>query len=426
MTNLLPDTELAATLFARLHAATADPAGGVTREAYGPGENAAHALVREAGEGIGLEARTDPAGNLYLTLPGADRAARRVVFGSHLDSVPRGGDYDGVAGVLAGLAVVSGLRRAGFVPPRDITVMAIRAEEAGAWFPFGCPGSRAALGMLPPEALAVRRMDAPVTLGEAMRAAGFDPDWCARGEAALTPRDTAAFVELHIEQGPVLEAEGLPVALVTGIPGSRRHRFARVLGEWNHSGATPRRYRRDAAAALAELAYRLEQEWIALEAEGRELVCTFCVMATAAEAGFTKIAGEAEFKLDVRSVDQEALDRLFAALHRLVAEIGARRGVRFELGPESAGTPTPLDPALLEGLGQAARMLGVPHRRMPSGGGHDASAFQKAGIPSAMLFVRNQNGSHNPDEAMRIEDFDAACRVLMRWVTQGEDPRTPA
>lgn len=413
--NLQPDIALAETLFRRIHDATRDPMGGVTRAAYDAGERIAHALVREAAETQGLVTRTDPAGNLYARLPGRDGAGKRLVFGSHLDSVPQGGDYDGVAGVLGGLAVLSGLRRAGYVPNRDMEVMAIRAEEAGAWFPFGCPGSRAALGTLPEEALSVRRMDAPVTLAEAMRAEGFDPGWCARGKAKLGAHNVGAFVELHIEQGPVLEAEGLPIAIVTGIPGSRRHRFARVIGAWNHSGATPRRYRHDAAAALAELAYRLEQDWIALEAQGRELVCTFCVMATTAEAGFTKIAGEAEFKLDVRSVEQDTLDLLFARLHVLVAEIEARRGVRFELGPESAGTPTPMDAALMDRLEGAARSLGIAHRRMPSGGGHDASAFAKAGVPSAMLFLRNQNGSHNPEEAMRIEDFDAACQVLTRF-----------
>ncbi|EHM01655.1 hypothetical protein HMPREF9946_01916 [Acetobacteraceae bacterium AT-5844] len=105
-------------------------------------------------------------------------------------------------------------------------------------------------------------------LADAMRAEGFDPYSCRRGEAAVTPGNTSAFIELHIEQGPVLEAEDLPIGIVTGIPGSRRHRFGRVLGAWNHSGATPRRHRRDAAAALAELAYRLEQHWIALEEAG--------------------------------------------------------------------------------------------------------------------------------------------------------------
>lgn len=415
--NLRPDTALATALSRGLHEATADPRGGVTREAYGSGERIAHALIREAAEALDLTTRTDPAGNLYMTLPGSDRGLPQLLLGSHLDSVPRGGDHDGVAGVLAGLAVAAGMRRAGYVPPRDITVMAIRAEEAGAWFPFGCPGSRAATGTLPAEALSVQRMDTPVTLAEAMRAEGFDPDWCERGEAAVTRRNTAAFIEVHIEQGPVLEAEGLPLGIVTGIPGSRRHRFGRVLGEWNHSGATPRRYRRDAAAALAELAFRLEQHWIALEEAGRELVCTFCVMATSAEAGFTKVAGEAEFKLDVRSLDQVALDLLFAELHRLKAEIETRRGIQILLGPESAGAPTLLDPGLITALEQAARAQGIAHRRMPSGGGHDASAFQKAGIPSAMLFVRNQNGSHNPEEAMRWDDFDAACRTLMRFAS---------
>ena len=168
--NLRPDTALATALSRGLHEATADPRGGVTREAYGSGERIAHTLIREAAEALDLTTRTDPAGNLYMTLPGSDRGLPQLLLGSHLDSVPRGGDHDGVAGVLAGLAVAAGMRRAGYVPPRDITVMAIRAEEAGAWFPFGCPGSRAATGTLPAEALSVQRMDTPVTLAEAMRA----------------------------------------------------------------------------------------------------------------------------------------------------------------------------------------------------------------------------------------------------------------
>jgi N-carbamoyl-L-amino-acid hydrolase len=410
-----PALDLAASLLRDIHDATRDPRGGVTREAYGPGEQRAHHMVRAAAEAEGLLSRTDPAGNLYLTLPGSDRAAKRIVIGSHLDSVVQGGDYDGTAGVMAGLAVAVGLRRAGLVPRCDVEVMAIRAEEGGAWFPTPFPGSRAALGLLTEEALATRRMDGRVTLEEAMQGAGFDPAWCRAGGRELGPHNVAAYVELHIEQALVLEEAGLPVGIVTNLPGNRRHRFARVLGEYNHSGSTPRRHRRDAVLAAAELAHRLEQAWIALEAEGHALVCTFCVFETGPRAGFGKVPGEVLFKLDVRSGEQSSLDRLFAALHALVEEIAARRGVTFDLGPEQGRPPVPMHPDLVVALDRAASIAGVPHRRLPSGGGHDAQSFAGAGIPAGMLFVRSQNGSHNPDEAMRLEDFDAACRVLMAW-----------
>lgn len=415
--NLTPDMDLAAELFAGLRANSTD-GDGVTREAYGPGERMAHALVRAAADRLGLESTVDVAGNLYMTLPGTDRSAKRLVIGSHLDSVRQGGNYDGAAGVLAGLATVAGMKRAGFVPGRDITVMAIRAEEAGAWFPVSYPGSRMALGLFKGDGLSIARQDSGRSLADHMREEGFDPDAVARGEHAIGPHNVAAFLEPHIEQGPVLETEQVPIGIVTGIPGSRRLRAARVMGEYNHSGATPRKYRRDAAAALAELVHRMDEEWCRLDAMGHVLVCTFCTMATTPEAGFTKIAGEAAFSLDVRSVSPHACDLMFEALHRFIGEIEARRGVRFDCGPETGSRAAIMDEGIRAGLKRAADALGVRHLDIASGAGHDAAAFAEARVPSSMLFVRNQHGSHNPKEDMRMEDFAQACAVMQRWAAE--------
>jgi N-carbamoyl-L-amino-acid hydrolase len=412
--NLQPDTDLAAALFDRLRAATTDGLG-VTRDAYGPGERIAHALVREAADGLGLETRADHAGNLLMTLPGADRGAKRIVLGSHLDSVREGGNYDGAAGVLAGLAAVAGMAHARFTPARDVTVVALRAEEAGQWFPTSYPGSHAALGTLPEAALQIARQDTGRSLADHMASEGFDPAAVRAGTRTFSPADTAAYLELHIEQGPVLDAEAVPIGIVTGIPGSRRYRSGRVVGEYNHSGATPRRYRRDAAIALAELAAGLDDAWGLLEQRGHRMVCTFCVLGTTAEAGFTKIPGEAVFQLDMRAVDPASLAALDAELHRLAAAVAARRGVDVVLGPLSGSKPSPMDAAIQAGLARAADAVGVRHMSMASGGGHDAAAFAQAGIPAGMLFVRNQNGSHNPAETMRRKDFDAACEVVLRW-----------
>jgi N-carbamoyl-L-amino-acid hydrolase len=415
--NLTPDTALTERLFDELRAATHDGVG-ITREAYGPGEAKAHAIVRAAADVAGLETKVDPVGNLLMTLPGADRTAKRVVMGSDLDSVRSGGNYDGAAGVLAGLAAAAGMKRAGFVPGRDVTVVAVRAEEAGAWFPVSYPGSRAALGLMQPAELAIKRMDTGRTLAEHMREEGFRPDIVESGGKTFSGADTAAFLELHIDQGPVLDAEGVPIGIVTGIPGSRRLRAARVLGEYNHSGATPRKYRRDAAIALAELAHRVDERWAELEAQGHALVCTFCVLATTEEAGFTKIAGEARFQLDVRSVNPHSVDAVMETLYDIIPGIEARRGVRFELGNETSSRAAPMDAGVQAGLKCAAESLGVRYRAMASGDGHDAAAFVQAGIPAGMLFVRNQNGSHNPHEAMRMDDFDKACAVVTRWAAE--------
>jgi N-carbamoyl-L-amino-acid hydrolase len=415
--NLTPDVELAATLFDALRERTFDGVG-VTREAYGRGERIAHEIVRAEAERLGLETRTDPAGNLLMTLPGRDRAAKRIILGSHLDSVPQGGNFDGAAGVLAGLAAVAGMKAAGFQPGRDITVLAIRAEEGGAWFPSGLPGSKAALGRLPAEHLKVARLDSGRSLADHMAEEGFDPAAVARGECLLPPDSIEAYVELHIEQGPVLEAQQIPIALVTALPGSRRIREGRVIGEYNHSGATPRRYRKDAAIALAELATKLDDEWARLETLGHRLVVTFCILETTEQAGFTKVPGEARFQIDIRGTTEAGITAVHDAIDRLVAEVEARRGVRFELvrGPMSA--PTPMSAEVRAGLAGAAEGLGVEYLTMPSGGGHDAASFAQAGVPSCMLFVRNQNGSHNPDEAMRMEDFAEGCAVITRWAAE--------
>ena len=218
----------------------------------------------------------------------------------------------------------------------------------------------------------------------------------------------------------MLDAERIPVGIVTGIPGSRRLREGRVLGEYNHSGGTPRKYRRDAAIALAELAHRAGRgAGAGWRPQGHALVCTFCELATTDEAGFTKIAGEARFQLDVRSVNPHACDALFEALYAMVPEIEARRGVRFELGARDR------QPRRADGCGRAAPGWCARRRRWAwrtwrwrRGGGHDAAAFAQAGIPAGMLFVRNQNGSHNPKEAMRMEDFAAACAVVQRWAAE--------
>ena len=413
--DITPDIALAERLFRSIRDATRDGAG-VTRAAYGAGEAVAHALVRAEGERLGLEIATDSAGNLVMTLPGRDRTRPAVVVGSHLDSVREGGDYDGTAGVLAALSTVSAIIDTHQVYGCDVVVSVVRAEESGSWFPTSFPGSRALLGRLPPEALQARRLDTGRTLADHMREAGFDPEAVAAGRCLLPPSRVAAYVELHIEQGPVLDHAGVPVGIVTGIPGSRRLRAGRVFGETNHSGATPRRFRRDAAIALAEFAMALDDCWAELQADGHDLVVTFCVLATSPDAGFTKIAGEARFELDVRSLDPGSVDRVFDEIARLVPAIEARRGVRFDLGPETGSVAMPLDAGLRADLKAAAARLGIPAMELASGGGHDPVSFAQAGIPAALLFVRNQNGSHTPAEAMRMADFAQAVRVLRTWL----------
>ncbi|MET4806169.1 Zn-dependent hydrolase [Limibacillus sp. MBR-115] len=415
------DLERAAKFFESLASATAAHPG-VTRDSYGTGEQKAHDLLAAEAQTLGLEVTNDNAGNLYMTLPGRDRDLPRVVLGSHLDSVPHGGNFDGAAGVIAGIIVLEAFRRWGVAPRRDICVMAIRAEES-TWFPLSYIGSRAALGNLAPEELKSLRTDNARSLAWHMAKAGYDPDSVARGEAFLHPGQVACFLELHIEQGPQLLARDLPLGLVTGIRGSLRYRNACCIGEYAHSGAVPRNSRKDAVFGAASLVMGLDSLWQELESDGHDLTITLGQLQTdSKEHAFSKIPGLVRFCVDFRSLSEETLNLLDQRLHALCDSISQSRSVRFELGPRSGSTPALMDEEILNKLGSSAQKLGIPVYNMASGAGHDASVFANAGVPSGMVFVRNAHGSHNPDEGMDIEDFGLGCRLLAALLSQDNFP----
>jgi N-carbamoyl-L-amino-acid hydrolase len=409
--DLRIDTALAGRLFEELRVRTSDPPG-ITRAAYGDGEEIAHEIMKRTARDLGLDIAVDAAGNLYLTMAGRDPSLPNWIVGSHLDSVPHGGNFDGAAGVIGGLCALAALRTAGVRPPRSITVMAIRAEESN-WFPLSYLGSRAAFGLLPAAALETPRADSGRRLRDHMADLGLRPDEVAAGSAFLKPEGIHGFVELHIEQGPVLEAANLPIGLVTGISGSFRYRTARCLGVYGHSGAVPREHRKDAVFGLADLITALDTLWGALSAEGEAATITIGQVATDAELhAFSKVPGEVSFCLDVRSLSTGCLDLIHSRLMEIVAEIERRRGVRLDLGERTGSTPARLDAGLRASLAATASDLGIGFAEMASGAGHDTAVFANAGIPAALIFVRNQNGSHNPDEAMRIDDFAAAANLL--------------
>lgn len=401
-------------LFAELAKISSDPPG-VTRASFGPLENAAHDMIRRQAELIGLEHRTDAIGNLYVTLPGRDRTAPVLMTGSHLDSVPHGGNYDGAAGVLAGLFMLEELAK-GSQPPCDVTLMAIRAEEM-IWFPEHYLGSRAGFGLLPKDAPErVKRSDTDRTLANHMNEAGFDPQAIRDGKAQLDPGRIRAFAEVHIEQGPVLVEAQKPIGIVTGIRGNIRHRFASIMGETTHAGGVPRQNRRDAVMAGAELVAILENWWLQTESSGGDMVLTIGEFTTdPAQHGITKVPGRLDFTLDMRSQDSNVLDRFDHFLQATVAEIAVKRCVTINMGPATRAAPAPMDPAVQTGLVAAAQHCGIDPVSLPSGGGHDCATFAGMGVPAGMLFIRNRNGSHNPDEHMDLDDFRCAAEVLTQW-----------
>ncbi len=402
--------------FARLaEGSRAEP--GITRDTYGAGENWGHRVLADYGESAGLALRHDAAANTYVTMPGSDPAAPRILMGSHLDSVPNGGNFDGAAGVVAGLVTLGALRHLGIRPTRDITVMGIRAEES-VWFEVSYIGSRSALGTLPDGALEARRIDTGRTLADYIGACGGDPEQLRAGHRELGPGNVRAFIEVHIEQAPSLVEAGLPLAICTGIPGNFRYPNARIVGRHDHVG-TPRRFRRDAAMAAVDFAGALDRIWADLDAAGTPLAITFGRFHTdAKQHGLTIVPGVFHFSLDVRAYDEALLARLKAEVPAIIRRIEAERHVTFQLGPAAGAAVGVVDADITSALTAAAGRLGIASMPLGSPASHDSAAFAAAGVPTAMLFVRNEHGSHNPREHMEIDDFLDASAVLAHWVIE--------
>ncbi|ALM83536.1 Zn-dependent hydrolase [Bordetella sp. N] len=404
-----PDIKLAEHLFTALRDASTDGKG-VTRDAYGQGEQTAHTIISNCAKELGLLVNIDGSGNLYLTLPGKDRSRPMRMTGSHLDSVPVGGNFDGAAGVIAGLAVLAGWRAAGYVPAVDVTVMGIRAEES-TWFPYSYLGSKAAFGLVDNTVLDLRRADTGRTLRDHMVDLGLDPGRF--GRPALNAEGIDRFIELHIEQGPKLVNAKVPVGIVTGIRGSFRYRDMRWLGKYAHSGAVDRRDRSDAVRAAAVWMAGIDAEWEALDEAGEDLVVTVGKLATnPTEHAFSKVAGELDCCIDVRSISEEVLDRYDQILRAKASTVCQRTATKVEFGQKTGSRPALMHPGLVGLLGAYASTRGINAMDMPSGAGHDAAVFANLGVKTAMIFVRNEHGSHNPDEAMALDDFALAARLL--------------
>jgi N-carbamoyl-L-amino-acid hydrolase len=303
--------------------------------------------------------------------------------------------------------------------------MGIRAEES-VWFPVSYIGSRSSLGTLPDGALEVRRVDTGRTLADHMVACGANPDALRAGARYF--RNAAAvraYVELHIEQAPSLVEAGRSVAICTGIPGNFRFPDAWIEGKHDHVGL-PRRFRHDAAMAGAEFAMALESLWAAHDARGVPMACTFGRFHTDPAAhGMTIVPGAFHFSLDVRAYDPAVLAELEAEVGRIIAGIEQRRGVKFHLPTRARAAVGVVDKAIQLGFETAAAALGIAVLRIGSPASHDAAAFGAAGIPMGMIFVRNEKGSHNPDESMEIEDFLDGTAVLIQWLTNATVPNVP-
>lgn len=405
-----PRRQLAEKLFDQLREMSFDGVG-ISRETYGAGETAAMQIIEALGIEHGLETRWDAARNLILTLPGRNPDLAVVASGSHLDSVPQGGNFDGAAGVIASLMALLAAQQQS--PLRSLELYVLRGEES-AWYGGPCYfGSRALFGQLSDSDLASTHRVTGDSLADNMARTGVDMDPITSRQRLVEPDRFHSWMELHIEQGPVLIAKEKPVGIVTGIRGNRRHRRVVCRGEAAHSGAVPRWLRHDAVLAMAELLMRIDEHWRVLLEWGEDLVVTSGIVETnAQEHAVSRVPGEVSFALEYRSQDAKTLQSFGDLIQSECTQIEAKRGVTFELGASVYTEPARMSDRLVTLASTAADSAGVDCEIMPSGAGHDTAVFANVGVPATMFFVRNAHGSHNPHEAMELNDFFAGAEVL--------------
>jgi allantoate deiminase len=381
--------------------------GGVTRLSLTEEERAAKDLVASYMEEAGLSVYEDAVGNLFGRREGRDPGSPTVLVGSHVDSVYNGGNFDGPLGVLAGIEVLQTMGERGMETEHPIEVVAFTDEE-GARFSFGMIGSRALAGKLGAGDLENYEDGDGVSVAEAMRVYGLDPEKV--GDAARPEGSIEAYVELHIEQGRVLESEDLPVGVVTGIAGAVWLRFI-LDGETGHAGATPMNLRRDALAAAAEIMGLIEAE----TAKTGTAVGTVGQL-DLEPGGINIIPGKVRFSLDLRDIDEGVRDGVEARIMEGAEEVCRRRGVELEVETLQRLAPAPCSDLVRGAAERSCRRLGIRVHALPSGAGHDG--MQLADLcPMGMIFVRSRGGvSHNPDEWSSKEDCAAGAEVLFHTV----------
>ena len=395
-------------------AAHTDVPGAITRLFLSPATREVHTLLLGEMQALGMQVRVDAAGNVRGICRAATEAAPTLLMGSHIDTVPHAGRYDGVLGVVVPLALLALVRPRRL--PFHVEVVAF-SEEEGVRFRAPFLGSRALTGTLTPELLA--RVDADgVSVAEALRAFGLE----AAASARLTP-GTFAFLEVHIEQGPVLESLGFSLGVVETIVGQTRLELA-FTGQANHAGTTPMGLRRDALAAAAAFVTAVEAFAIEQDARTPGLVAT--VGAIEARPGAPNIIpGEVTLSADIRHPDDCTRLRFRRALTAEARRLAGARRIEVRVRQTSQQDSVPMNHVLVRALGEAVAAAGHTAHTMASGAGHDAMIVA-ARVPTAMLFVRTPGGlSHHPDESVLAGDVQAALETLVQLLELLARPGLP-
>lgn len=384
-----------------------DPQRPWTRRAFGDLHAQSRAWLRQQMEAAGLDVTLDAGGNLIGHRPGRRAGLRPLVTGSHCDTVMDGGRFDGIIGVLAGIEIAHALNDAGIALDHPFEVVDFLSEEPSD-YGISCVGSRAMAGMLDAGMLAAARPGDGETLAQGIARCGGDPD---NLRAACRGADgIAAFLELHIEQGPVLESRGLPIGVVSHIVGIRRAAIT-VTGRPDHAGTTPMDLRQDAlvgAARLIDAAHRLASE---LNGQPHYVVATVGCIHNFPNAS-NAVPGRVELILEARSDDQGVLAGFIETLLQRCGDAVAQTGATLAVRELNLSSPTHCDPAMMQAVAGAADALGLAHVVLPSGAGHDAAYMARLG-PAGMVFIPCLNGrSHCPEEWCTPEQLHDGTRVL--------------
>jgi N-carbamoyl-L-amino-acid hydrolase len=379
----------------------ATPKGGVNRQAFSPEDGQARQLLVAWARELGFAVSLDAIGNLYVRRAGTDPAAVPVLTGSHLDSQPTGGKFDGTYGVLAGFEVLQAMQHAGVTTRRPVELV-VWSNEEGSRFQPGCMGSAVFTGKKHiGDLLAVTDKDG-CTVGAALQdTLAATPDVPRRAIGGAV----AAYIEAHIEQGPVLEAATTPIGVVTGIQGSHRY-TVEVLGEEAHAGTTPLRTRKDALKAAATMVGALE---VAM-ADDTDTVRFTVGRFEVAPVSPNTVPGRVFFTIDFRHPEQDVIDRLTSQIEPVCRTHA--RGCQVKVTQISKVSPTHFGPAIVHTVRQHATRLGFRHMDVFSGAGHDPM-YMATICPTGMIFVSCEKGvSHNEAENARPEDLAAGTQVL--------------
>ena len=383
---------------------TATPGNGCTRLPFTKEARDAVNYLKELMTEAGLEVTEDAAGNVIGTLKGEDPDVPCVMMGSHYDSVVNGGDYDGIAGVICAIEVARLLKEEGITPKRNFVAVGF-CDEEGMRFGTGYFGSGAMLGHRDVEYTKNFADTDGITIYEAMKGYGLDPEKI--GEAAWKEGSIGHFLEAHIEQGPVLDAEGTELGLVEGIVGIQRY-MVTVHGRADHAGTTPMDMRMDAVDAATKVISKIA-DWAREKADGT--VSTVGYINTV-PGGMNIVAEKVEFTVDIRSMNNDNINditnRIRKALDKEVAEFGGS----YEMDNKLTITPVHLSEEMLDIMEEDCKAKGYSYRRMPSGAGHDSLEIGQS-IPTVMIFTPSKDGrSHCPVEFTKYSEFAKAATIM--------------